>query len=75
MRQSGFGRWFMVVAALAMVALPAQARTPEQVADAALKAAPVWDGHNDVPEQLRERRGNMIADFDFTEDMYQFIIG
>ena len=67
MRQSGFGRWFMVVAALAMVALPAQARTPEQVADAALKAAPVWDGHNDVPEQLRERRGNMIADFDFTD--------
>lgn len=56
---------------LALVALclaaPAAARTPEQVAEAALRAAPVWDGHNDVPEQLRERRKNMIADFDFRD--------
>jgi membrane dipeptidase len=42
-------------------------RTPEQVAMAALAAAPVWDGHNDVPEQLRDRRKNMLAGFDFTD--------
>jgi membrane dipeptidase len=40
-------------AVLAMAALLAStavaARTPEQVAEAALRAAPVWDGHNDVP--------------------------
>ena len=54
-------------AALVLVAGPSIARTPEQVADAALRAAPVWDGHNDVPEQLRERRKNLIADFDFND--------
>jgi len=41
--------------------------TPEQVAAAALKAAPVWDGHNDVPEQLRERHKDVIAGFDFRD--------
>ena len=43
------------------------APSPDQVAAAALKAAPVWDGHNDVPEQLRERIGYMIEDFDFRD--------
>ena len=42
-------------------------RTPEQVAVAALKTAPVWDGHNDVPEQLRDRTGDMLAEFDFND--------
>ena len=42
-------------------------RTPEQVAAAALRAAPVWDGHNDVPEQLRERHKDVIAGFDFRD--------
>jgi membrane dipeptidase len=59
-----------ILAAAAMLALgtPALAApSPEQVAAAALKASPVWDGHNDVPEQLRERRKNMIADFDFRD--------
>ncbi len=57
------------LAVLAILAMPlaAQERTPEQVAEAALKAAPVWDGHNDVPEQLRERFDNVIAEFDFTD--------
>lgn len=55
-----------VLAALAL-AMPASARSPDQVAEAALRAAPVWDGHNDVPEQLRERRKGMIADFDFRD--------
>ena len=52
---------------LATLAVSAAAATPEQVADAALKAAPVWDGHNDMPEQLRERRKNRIADFDLRD--------
>ncbi|MEJ5978556.1 dipeptidase [Novosphingobium sp. PS1R-30] len=54
--------------ALALIATGAQASpTPEQVAEAALRASPVWDGHNDVPEQLRDRRKNVIADFDFRD--------
>ena len=52
-------------------AAPAASRSPEQVAEqvakAALAAAPVWDGHNDVPEQLRDRRKNMLGGFDFTD--------
>jgi membrane dipeptidase len=48
--------------------LPAKsAPSPEQVAAAALAAAPVWDGHNDVPEQLRDRRKNVLGDFDFRD--------
>src|SRR5690606_9956691 len=43
------------------------AKSPDQLAEAALRAAPVWDGHNDVPEQLRERRRNMIESFDFRD--------
>ena len=34
---------------------------------AALIEAPVFDGHNDTPAQLRSRFGNMINDFDFTD--------
>src|SRR3990170_2216669 len=48
-------------------ASPAGAQTPEAVAEAALRAAPVWDGHNDVPIQLRARYGNLLADFDFED--------
>lgn len=51
--------------ATALLAAPAAAQTPEQVAAAALDAAPVWDGHNDAPIQLRSQRRNMIGDFDF----------
>ena len=43
------------------------ARSPEQVAAAALKNAPVWDGHNDAPIQMRERRKNVLGSFDFTD--------
>jgi membrane dipeptidase len=52
---------------LATSAFAAPARSPEQIAAAALKAAPVWDGHNDVPEQLRDRTGNLLGDFDFAD--------
>lgn len=57
-----------LAAAVCLSAVPAWAavKTPEEIAAAALKAAPVWDGHNDVPEQLRERYKNVIAAFDFT---------
>ena len=51
----------------ATAASAAPSRSPEQVAAAALAAAPVWDGHNDVPEQLRDRRKNVLAGFDFTD--------
>lgn len=60
---------FVTLAALTLTATvsPASAQTPAQVADAALKATPVWDGHNDVPEQLRERYRNVLAGFDFAD--------
>ncbi len=41
----------------------------ERTAAAALDAAPVWDGHNDVPIQLRSRVGNVINDFDFRDTL------
>ena len=50
--------------AATMFAAPAAADTPEEVAAAALEAAPIWDGHNDLPIQLRARRGNMLDHFD-----------
>jgi len=61
----------LILAATALAAsplalsAPAQAQSPEAVAAAALEAAPVWDGHNDVPIQLRGRRGNVLEGFDF----------
>lgn len=57
----------LALAALLLSSFAHAAPSPEQVAAAALKASPVWDGHNDVPEQLRERYRNMIADFDFAD--------
>ncbi|MES2492359.1 MAG: dipeptidase [Pseudomonadota bacterium] len=56
-----------LLAMAALLPFHAQARTPEAVAAAALKAAPVWDGHNDAPAQLRERTGNVLAGFDFSD--------
>ncbi len=52
---------------LLALASPLAAQSPEAVAEAALRAAPVWDGHNDVPEQLRGRRGNVLDGFDFND--------
>lgn len=60
-------RYQLTALALAVLAGPALAAPPEQVAQAALEVAPVWDGHNDVPEQLRDRRQNMLDGFDFTD--------
>jgi membrane dipeptidase len=59
--------------ALALAA-PAHAQriTEEQAAAtarAALEAAPVFDGHNDTPGQLRSRFNNQINGFDFTDTL------
>ncbi|MEP5938129.1 MAG: dipeptidase [Erythrobacter sp.] len=44
--------------------------SPEmQLALAALEAAPVFDGHNDVPIQLRSRFANQINDLDFEDTL------
>ena len=59
-------RLILLAPALALAA-PLAAQTPEEVAAAALEAAPVWDGHNDVPIQLRGRFGNVIGEFDFED--------
>ena len=65
--RSLFLRSLVLLTALAGLSVPAHAATPEETAAAALKAAPVWDGHNDVPEQLRGRRNDVIAGFDFRD--------
>ncbi len=65
MRKAG---WLAGIAVLGLAGpVAAQSQSPEAVAAAALKAAPVWDGHNDVPEQLRDRRKNVLGDFDFRD--------
>ena len=62
-------RWIggLAIGLVLAAAAPAMAKTPEQVTEAALRAAPVWDGHNDVPIQLRARYGDVIAGFDFAD--------
>ncbi|HQS70099.1 MAG: membrane dipeptidase [Novosphingobium sp. 28-62-57] len=58
----------LILAPLALALIAATPpKSPEAVADAALRAAPVFDGHNDVPEQLRERRRDMLEGFDFRD--------
>jgi membrane dipeptidase len=57
----------IAIAACALLSTPALAQDAEAIAAAALDAAPVWDGHNDVPYQLRGRFSNMIGDFDFAD--------
>ncbi len=49
------------------LAQTALAATPEQIARAALKASPVVDGHNDVPEQIRGRFDNDLSKFNFND--------
>jgi membrane dipeptidase len=56
------------LAAACLLAVPAGAAPvpgAQAEADSALRQAPVWDGHNDVAEQLRDRRKNVLAGFDF----------
>jgi membrane dipeptidase len=56
----------LATAVLLVAASPTLAQTPEQTVAAALASAPIWDGHNDVPEQLRNRRHDLLTGFDFT---------
>ena len=58
------GSYFSI---LLLATSPVQAATPEETARAALARSPVIDGHNDVPEQLRERFGNDFSKFDFRD--------
>lgn len=64
-------RRYVVPLLVLALAAPLSARTPEQTAAAALRAAPVWDGHNDVAEQLRTRRRDVIADFNFNDTTHE----
>lgn len=65
----------LALATALMLAAPAAAQkqiSEEQAvatAQAALEAAPVFDGHNDTPGQLRSRLNNQINDFDFTDTL------
>lgn len=52
---------------LAFASTAAQAQSAEETAAAALEAAPVFDGHNDVPIQLRSRFDNQINTFSFED--------
>ena len=62
-------RFVSMIAAVALMSLPgaALAQSAEETAAAALEAAPIMDGHNDVPIQLRVRFGNQINGFDFED--------
>ncbi len=51
----------------AQPAATAPADPATTTATAALEAAPVFDGHNDVPNQLRDRMANQINAFDFAD--------
>ena len=59
--------WGLV--AVAVVLMAAAPPDPARLAADALQAAPVWDGHNDVPEQLRDRRRDVLGDFDFRDTL------
>ncbi len=72
--QANAPRVLLALAAALMLAAPAAAQrvSEEQAvatAQAALEAAPVFDGHNDTPGQLRSRFNNQINDFDFTDTL------
>lgn len=58
----------IALAALCVSPVRAQ-QNPEEVAAAALEAAPVWDGHNDVPAALRDRVHNHLDDFSFVDTL------
>ena len=58
---------YLFSASALLLASATLAQSPEQVAEAALETAPVFDGHNDVPIQLRGRWRNVIGDFDFVD--------
>ena len=57
---------FRVALAATMLALPTAAIADDlATANAALKSAPIIDGHNDLPWALRQLNGSRTSDFDF----------
>ncbi len=67
-------RVLLALATALMLAAPASAQSISEeeaaaTARAALEAAPVFDGHNDTPGQLRSRLNNQINNFDFTDTL------
>jgi membrane dipeptidase len=71
MQRSVLSRLTLAAALLGAGPLAAQQAAPVDpataTATAALEAAPVFDGHNDVPNQLRDRLANQINAFDFED--------
>jgi membrane dipeptidase len=62
----------LALAAALLLSGPLAAQTVDPAtatANAALEAAPVFDGHNDVPNQLRSRVANQINGFDFEDTL------
>ncbi len=57
----------LLASPLAAQEAPVDSATATATANAALEAAPVFDGHNDVPNQLRDRFANQIDGFDFAD--------
>ncbi len=56
---------FIAAALAASAAAPALADPALDTANAVLAKAPIIDGHNDVPNQIRDLYGNDFAKFDF----------
>ncbi len=56
-----------LVFASPLAAQEAPVDAPPATANAALDIAPIFDGHNDVPNQLRARVANQINGFDFED--------
>ncbi|MGY6636638.1 MAG: dipeptidase [Erythrobacter sp.] len=73
MQAKPFCAAFAITLALALAAPGSAQRISDEQAEAtaraALEAAPVFDGHNDVPNQLLARFNNQINDFDFTDTL------
>ena len=62
----------IALAAALMLSCPLAAQEADPAtatANAALEAAPIFDGHNDVPNQLRARVANQINGFDFADTL------
>jgi membrane dipeptidase len=57
----------LAFAVAALASTPLLAASPEATARAALARSPVVDGHNDVPEQIRDRFDNDLSKFDFRD--------
>ena len=71
MQLSALSRPALAAALLLAAPLAAQEAAPVDAAtataNAALEAAPVFDGHNDIPGELRDRYANQINAFDFAD--------